>query len=114
MKRIAAILVFLLLAGFAVYEFAIVKVCDGSFNVTVEIDAKLAKDVTHVSYMPVRQTQMDNTPDDVYVKQVKFMEQLDEHGDTRSNSPMSLLCCSMARRKKSATYDLDWSDFVVI
>lgn len=77
MKRIAAILVILLLAGFAVYEFAIVKVCDGSFNVTVEIDAELAKDVTRVSYMPVRQTQMDNTPDDVYIKQVKFMEHQD-------------------------------------
>lgn len=77
MKRIAAILFIVSLAGFAVYEFAIVKVCDGSFNVTVEIDTELAKDVTRVSYMPVRQTQMDNTPGDSYVKQVKVMEHQD-------------------------------------
>lgn len=77
MKRVAAILIILLLAGFVAYEFAFVKVCDGSFRVTVEIDAESAKDVTLVSYMPIRLAQMDSTPDDVYVNQVKYMEHQD-------------------------------------
>ncbi len=53
------------------------KVCDGSFDVTIEIDAESAKDVTRVSYLPIRRAQMDNTPDDSYVNQVKFMEHQD-------------------------------------
>ena len=77
MKRIAAILVILMLAGFVAFEFAFVKVCDGSFNVTVEIDAELAKDVTRVSYVPVNQAQIDDTPVESYVRQVKFLEHQD-------------------------------------
>jgi hypothetical protein len=77
MKRVAAFLSLALLAGFVVYEFAFVNVCDGSFNVTVEIDAESAKDVSRVSYLPIRRAQMDKTPDDSYLNQVKFMEHQD-------------------------------------
>lgn len=77
MKRVAAILSLALLTGFAAYEFAFVKVCDGSFNVTVEIDAESAKDVSRISYLPIRRAQMDKTPDDSCVNQVKFMEHQD-------------------------------------
>ena len=77
MKRVAAFLSLALLAGFVVYEFAFVNVCDGSFNVTVQIDAESAKDVSRISYLPIRRAQMDKTPDDSYVNQVKFMEHQD-------------------------------------
>ena len=51
MKRVAAILLSVVLGCFAFYEFAIVAVCDGWYDLTVEIDPELAGDVSRVSYV---------------------------------------------------------------
>ena len=77
MKRVAAILFLASLAGFLVYEFAIVKVCDGWLDVTVEIDAESAKDVSRVSYILINQSQMASTLGDSLDVELKLAHHQD-------------------------------------
>ena len=43
------------LGWFVFYEFAIVAVCDGSYELTIEVDTELAREVTSISYVGVSQ-----------------------------------------------------------
>ena len=52
MKRFAVILAVLLLAVFALFEFGAVAICDGWYDLNVEIDAKSAVGVSRVCRDP--------------------------------------------------------------
>jgi hypothetical protein len=58
MKRVAAILLAVVLGAFAFYEFAVVAVCDGWYGLTVEVDPEMAGDVSRVSYVGANNEEM--------------------------------------------------------
>jgi len=74
MKRIAVAMGVLLVFALAFYEFASVSVCDGWYDLTVEVDAESATGVSRVSYMPVNQRDMADAIIATVDKQMQFME----------------------------------------
>ena len=77
MKRVAAILAFLLVAGLAFFVFAPVEVSDGWYDLTVEIDADCAAGVSLVSYLPADNRDMADAIVATVDNQFRFMEHQD-------------------------------------
>ncbi len=76
MKRVAVVMGVLLVVvlALAFYDFVFVAVCDGWYDLTVEVDAESATGVSRVSYMPANQREVEGAIVAAIDNHLQFME----------------------------------------